>query len=440
MLLRRQVLEAVKEAIRAADSSSIIRRKVRLQGRKLIVESITLDLSLIERVFVIGGGKATLGMAIEIERILGNRITDGLVNIPDYSTPKPGSHRVKLNEATHPIPSMKGAIGVEKMLKLVNKPTPRDLVICLISGGGSALMPLPIPGVSLTDKQQVAQQLLTSGANIAEVNTVRKHLSAVKGGRLAEKLYPATVLSLIISDVVGDRLETIASGPTVPDSTTYADARRVLQKYRVWNSTPLGARGAIEKGLAGFLRETPKPGSKIFRRVHNIVVGSNRQSCVAAAQTLRKKGYKTILLTAQIEGEARVVGHVLGSILSDINRTKFSLTSPVALIAGGETTVTVKGKGKGGRNQELVLAAALGIHGLSGVAIASVGTDGLDGTTDAAGAVADGTTVGRALKRGLDPEDFLENNDSYHFFKKLGDLIITGPTGTNVNDIIISIA
>ncbi len=440
MPLRRQVLEAVREAIKAADPRRIVRQQVRIQGGKLIACSIRVDLSVFERVFVIGGGKAALGMAIEIERILGERITDGLVNIPDYLPPKPGTHRVKLNAATHPIPSMKGAIGVQKMLKLVNKPTPRDLVICLISGGGSALMPLPIPGVSLRDKQQVAQQLLSSGANIAEVNTVRKHLSAVKGGRLAEKLYPATVLSLIISDVVGDRLEAIASGPTVPDSTTYADARRALQKYGIWDSIPIGARGAIEKGLAGSLGETPKPGSRIFRRVRNIILGNNRQSCLAAAQTLRQKGYKTIILTTQIEGEARVIGHVLGSILSDINRTKFSLTSPVALIAGGETTVTVKGKGKGGRNQELVLAAALGIHGLSGVAIASVGTDGLDGTTDAAGAVADGTSVGRALKMGLDPEDFLENNDSYHFFKKLGDLIVTGPTRTNVNDIIISIA
>lgn len=440
MSLRRHVLEAVKKAILAADPSLIIRQKVRLHGRNLIVESTKLDLSLFDRVFVIGAGKSTLGMALEIERILGDRITDGLVNIPDYLTNRPRSHRVKFNPATHPSPSIRGVMGVEKMLKLVSNPRPRDLVVCLISGGGSSLMPLPISGVSLRDKQQVTQQLLRSGANINEINTVRKHLSRVKGGRLAERLYPATVLSLIISDVVGDRLDAIASGPTVPDTTTYADVRRVLEKYRVWNSTPSGVRRAIEKGQAGILKETPKPGSEIFRWVHNIVVGSNRQSCAAAAQTLRREGYKTIILTTQIEGEARQVARVLSSILSDLNSGKFSLKSPLALVAGGETTVTVKGKGKGGRNQEVVLAAAIGIHGLSGVAIASVGTDGLDGTTDAAGAVADGTTVGRALKRGLDPESFLENNDSYHFFKKLKDLIITGPTGTNVNDIIIAVA
>ncbi len=439
MLARRQVLEAVKNAIRAADPSSIIRDKVRLQGQKLIVESNKIDLALFDRIFVIGAGKATLGMALEVERILGDKISDGTVNIPDYLTP-PQSHRVKFNPTTHPVPSTEGVIGVEKMLKLVSKPSPRDLVICLLSGGASALMPLPILGVSLKDKQQVTQQLLRSGANIKEVNVVRKHLSGVKGGRLAERLYPATILSLIISDVVGDRLEAIASGPTVPDSTTYADARRVLQKYRVWNNILPGTRKAIEKGESGLLRETPKPNSKVFRRVHNIIVGSNKQSCAAAAQTLRKQGYKTILLTTKIEGEARVVGHILASILSDLNRTKFSLTSPVALVVGGETTVTLKGKGMGGRNQELVLAASMGIRGLPGVAIASVGTDGLDGLTDAAGAVADGTTIRRALKRGLYPEDFLDNNDSYHFFQKLKDLVITGPTGTNVGDIIIALA
>ncbi len=438
--LRRQILEAVQQAIRAADPSAIIRRRVRLQDGKLVAGSTKLDLSFFDRVFVIGGGKASLGMALEIERILGDTITDGLVNIPDYLTPRPRNHPVKLNPATHPIPSIRGVLGVEKMLKLAGKPTPRDLVICLISGGGSALMPLPVPGVSLRDKQQVTMQLLKSGANINEVNTVRKHLSGVKGGRLAERLYPATVLSLIISDVVGDRMETIASGPTAPDTTTYAEARRVLQKYRVWNNIPRGARVTIEKGLAGLLMETPKPNSRFFERVHNIIVGSNRQPCAAAAQTLQRRGYKTIVLTTQIGGEARHVGRFFSDILADLNSTEFSLGSPVALVAGGETTVTVKGKGKGGRNQELVLAAALGIHGLSAVAIASFGTDGLDGPTDAAGAFADGSTVRRAFKRRMDPQDFLENNDSYHFFKKLKDLIITGPTGTTVNDIVIAVS
>ncbi len=440
MTLRADALEALRAAIRAADPEAFVTEKARLRGSKLIIGHVKLDLSQFDRILVLGGGKASLGLAVGVERLLSRWITDGLVNVPEYMPAKSGTRGVRFNAASHPIPSRKGVQGIEKMLELVGMPSRRDLVICLLSGGASALMPLPAAGVGIRDKQEVIRLLLASGAGIGEVNTVRRHLSRVKGGRLAERLYPATILSLIVSDVVGDRLEDVGSGPTAPDPSTYADARRVLEKYRVWRKIPKTVQGIIEKGMAGLVKETPKPGSEIFRRVHNIVVGDNRKPCAAAAETLREKGYRTVILTRRLEGEARQVGQVLSSILTGLNQDRFSLRHPLALVAGGETTVALKGTGFGGRNQELVLAAALGIQGLSNVVVASVGTDGFDGPTDAAGAVADGSTVRRALKKGLDPKGFLENNDSYSFFKELEDLIITGPTGTNVNDITVALA
>ncbi len=439
MTLRTDALGALKAAIRAADPEAFVREKARLRGSMLIIGHVKLDLSHFDRILVLGGGKASLGLAVGVERLLGHRITDGLVNVPEYLLDKARTHRVRFNAASHPIPSGQGVQGVEKMLELVGRPSTRDLIICLISGGASAMMPLPAIGVGLRDKQEVTRLLLTSGAGIGEVNTVRRHMSRVKGGRLAEKLYPATILSLIVSDVVGDRLEDVGSGPTAPDPSTYADARKVLEKHRVWRKIPKAIQDIIEKGMAALVKETPKPGSEIFRQVHNIVVGDNTKPCAAAAETLREKGYRTVVLTRRLEGEARQVGQVLSSILSDQNEGRFSLRRPLALVAGGETIVTVKGTGVGGRSQELVLAAALGIQGLSNVVVASVGTDGFDGPTDAAGAVADGSTVTRALKKGLDPKGFLENNDSYSFFKELEDLIITGPAGTNVNDITVAL-
>ncbi len=379
-------------------------------------------------------------MAQEAERILGRRITAGVVNVPDYLKPKPNLKRIILWGASHPIPNRSGVRGVEEMLKLVNLPSEKDLVICLISGGASALMPLPAKEIDLQVKQKVTSLLLKSGANIREINAVRKHLSAVKGGRLAERLSPATVLSLIISDVVGDDIGSIASGPTAPDETTYQDAKLVLENYALWRKIPVSARTLIEKGTRGRLAETPKSNSDIFDKVHNVIIGSNKISCAAAASFLRKAGFRTLLLSTRIRGEARHVGSVVAAILADSQENQIPVRTPAAIVAGGETTVTVHGNGVGGRNQELVLSAALGISGLESVGIASIGTDGVDGPTNAAGAIADGNTVRRGLKLGLDANAFLQNNDSHNFFKKLNDLIITGPTGTNVNDIIIAVA
>src|SRR5207302_2825142 len=298
-------------------------------------------------------------------------------------------------------------------------------------------MPLPVEGINLDDEAKVTSLLLRSGAGIEEINIVRKHISQVKGGRLAERHYTANVLTLIISDVVGDKVDAIASGPTVPDPTTYRDVELVLKKYDVWFQIPENARRIITRGLSGSLPETPKQKNKVFRRVHNVIVGNNRASCLAAASAMTKAGYRTQVLSIQITGEAREAGLIFGSIVRDIRENSLPFAPPAAFVAGGETTVTARGKGKGGRNQELVLAAAVKVSGSEEVVVGSFATDGIEGRTDAAGAVADGSTINRGLKLGMYPEEFLRTNDSYHYFSRLKDLVITGPTGTNANDIMI---
>ena len=436
---RRVLVEALTQALLAADPRTILRNKVKVRRNELEIGALSLKLSEFKRVLVIGGGKATASMALEIEQILDGWITDGSVNIPAYTKPWPKSKKINFSPATHPIPSGDGVRGVKNMLRLVGHPSEDDLVICLISGGGSALMPLPSTGLLVSDKQKTTSLLLKSGAKIDEINAVRKHLSDFKGGRLAEKLHPATVLSLIISDVVGDKLESIASGPTVPDDTTYEDAYTILQERGLWRKVPSSVRKRIQKGKEGKLPETPKGSSRIFKRVHNVLVGTNEESCQAAAEVLEKRGYHSLILSTRLQGEAREVGKVLASICTDIHENQHPVAPRVAVIAGGETTVTVHGKGHGGRNQELVLSAALSIRGNPAVLVSSIGTDGVDGPTDAAGAVADGNTVERGLRIRMDPESYLRENNSYPFFKRLRDLVIAGPTGTNVNDIFIGI-
>lgn len=436
---RQALAESLAEAIVAADPRTILGRKLRRRGNILQIGRLSLRLSEFRRVLVIGGGKATAGMALGIERVLGGWITSGSVNIPAYTKPWPRSSRIRFNPAAHPIPNEEGVRGVKNMLELVGRPSRDDLVICLVSGGGSALMPLPSRGLRLSDKQRTTKLLLRSGARIDEINAVRKHLSEIKGGRLAEKLYPAMVVSLIISDVVDDELGSVASGPTVLDDTTYSDAYAVLKEYGLWGEVPRSVRNYIQNGKEGKLPETPKKRSRVFKRVHNILIGNNQESCEAAVKVLRRRGYRTLLLSTRIQGEAREVGTVLSATVSEIRETQNPASPPAAIIAGGETTVTVHGKGRGGRNQELVLSAALAIKDMPGVLVSSVGTDGVDGRTDAAGAVADGNSIKRGLKKGLNPDRLLRVNDSYTFFKRLDDLVITGPTGTNVNDVTIAI-
>ena len=424
---RSDILRALNEALKTASPRSILRKKLKLQDEKLVIDSFKLDLGSYDRLIVIGGGKAAASLADELEKLLGKRISAGLVNIPDYLRVPKKKRRIQFHRATHPLPSVKGVRGVEAMLEIVGKPSEKDLIICIITGGGSALMPMPINGLRLSDEVVATRLLLKSGAPIEEINCVRKHLSGIKGGRLAEKLYPARVLALIISDVVGDRLDEIASGPTVPDPTTYGYAARILKDHGIWKKLPRRVRDLFEEAKI----DTPKPGSRIFNDVSNVLIGTNEQSCVVAMHSLKKLGYDARILSTHVQGEASEVGKLYASIIRDMKPS-------TALIAGGETTVAITGRaGKGGRNQELVLSASIGIDSLEGAVIASMGTDGVDGPTDAAGAIADWTSIQRANKKRLDARQLLRDHSSYKFFNELGDLIITGPTGTNVNDITI---
>lgn len=431
---RRLILGALEASLSAADPRVSMRKNVKLNGNDLSIVGNRYSLNDFDSIRVIGAGKASGHMAEALFDILQDRITNGLVIMPENLKTKLRTGKIKLWRASHPIPSQRGIRGVKQMLETVNNITERDLVICLISGGGSALMTLPYDGVSLADKQKITRDLLRSGATIQEINTVRKHISAVKGGRLAEHLQNTHTVSLIISDVIGDRLDTIASGPTAPDKTTFNDTVRVLRKYGLWDSLNGKIRHVIEKGLAGVIPETPKPGSRIFRNVRNFVIANNEQACKAALDHLRSRGIHAKLLTTSLQGEARDVGKYVASLAK---KTRNRGRKPAAVIMGGETTVTVTGKGKGGRNLELILAASMGISGLSGTTIASIGTDGIDGNSDAAGAIVDALTIERAERLNLVPQKFLQNNDSYSFFKRLGDTIVTGPTGTNVNDLLI---
>lgn len=437
MRARKFCLKALESALAAVEPASLIRQKVRVTAdyRYLVIDKKRVDLERFGRVLVIGGGKASAGMARALEEVLGDRITAGAVNVPESQVRNRKRYgRIKLHGATHPLPSAKGEEGVREMLGLIGRPTEDTLVICLISGGGSALIPMPREGVSLSDKIETTKVLLKAGATITELNTVRKHLSALKGGLLAAKLYPATVISLVISDVVGNKLDSIASGPLYPDPSTFADAIDVLKRYRVWTEIPANVRRLMERGTGGSIPDTPKPGSRYFERVTNVIIGSNEDACSAAMLRLKSLNCKPILVTTSYEGESKEVGMRFGALPTGLR------TRPKSWVAGGETTVTVQGSGLGGRNQEFALGAALKIAGNQGVAVASMGTDGTDGPTDAAGAVVDGATTRRAGKCGLEPKAHLQRNDSYAFFKALGDLIMTGPTGTNVNDICVIVA
>jgi glycerate 2-kinase len=429
-------LECFEQAINAADPKQLIKAKVKVKKDQLQVGDCNFDLGKFKHVYVVGGGKAGAKMSQAIEEILSKHVTAGAVNIP-YGTSKK-TNVIKLNEASHPVPDKAGVDGTLRIMALAEQAKKDDLVICLISGGGSSLMPLPHEGISLIDKQTLTNALLKSGAEITEINAVRKHLSAFKGGWLAKKAYPATLINLVLSDVMGDPLDSIASGPTIPDTSTFSDAKKILEKYDLWLKIPASIRKILSEGAEGQLQETPKPNDLVFEKVHNLVIGNNRTACLAAIDFLGSKGLNTLLLADPLAGEAKEVGKALAKLASEgfvCNDTSKSL----GIVAGGETTVTVRGKGMGGRNQELELSAALNLKESDECVIASFSTDGIDGPTDAAGAIIDGSTLKRARQLGLDPEKYMANNDSYNFFSKLGDLIYTGSTGTNVNDLSVII-
>lgn len=430
---RALALTSIESAVNAADPKRILESRFLLKNSTIKINSHSFDLQRFRRIYVIGGGKASGSMAEVVEQKLGRRIKDGLVIVPHGSKDK--TDVIKLHEASHPIPDEAGVKGAKCILEMVREAKQDDLIICLISGGGSSLMPLPRDGIPIADKREITEALLKCGATIGEINTVRKHISDIKGGWLAKNAYPATIVNLILSDVVGDRLEFIASGPTVPDPTTFSDAITVLKKYALWDTTPKSIGKLLSDGESHLVPETPKPNDDAFKKVCNVIVGSNRTASLAAYKHLNSTGLNAVLLTSTLKGEARCVGAILASIAHEVSSSDNPVQKPAGIVAGGETTVTVTGKGIGGRNQELALAAALRLDGMDGVALASASTDGVDGPTDAAGAIVDGKTLVRARKMGLTPEGHLADNDSYSFFLQLGDLILTGPTGTNVNDV-----
>lgn len=437
-----------RAALERVDPVPMMRRVLRLDGDLLRVEteetSASFDLARFDRVVVTGAGKASARMALAVEELLGDRLAGGLVVVKAGHGER--LRRVRLVEAAHPVPDASSVRAAEELLAFAAGLDERTLVLTLVSGGGSALLCAPAAGpdgrplLTLEEKQAVTRALLGCGATIHELNCVRKHLSRIKGGRLARAYGAATSLNLLLSDVVGDDLDVIASGPTVADPTTYADALAVIARHRLADRIPAAALRVLEDGAAGRLPETPKPGAPELARARDVLVGTNHQALLAAEARARTLGYRTLVLTSRLTGEAREAALVLLGVGEDVARHGFPLTPPACVIAGGETTVTLRGRGKGGRNQELALAAMarmLQARASPRLLLLAASTDGNDGPTDAAGAFASVGLAEAARARGLEPGPFLAENDSYAFHDRAGTLLRTGPTNTNVSDVAI---
>jgi glycerate 2-kinase len=436
---RAELIDIYQSAIKAANPYSAVMKQLSLTGDMLSAAGTKYDLKGFRRIIVIGAGKGTAPMARAVEEILGDRIDQGIIAVK-YGHTSP-LRKIVQREAAHPLPDEAGLRATSEIRALLKEAGKETFVVCLLSGGASSLLVAPADGITLNDKRVVTDLLLASGADINELNSVRKHISAIKGGRLAEIAYPATIVTMILSDVIGDRLDVIASGPTVPDSSSFRDALNVIHKYSLEKDIPTGVFSLLHMGVAGVIPDTPKSGAVFFQQVRNIVVGSIRQSVEAARVRAAELGFVPQLLTSELQGEARDAARSLASKTIELRSAMRPGDGPHCILAGGETTVTVKGKGKGGRNQELALAFAIEIAGIPGITMLSAGTDGTDGPTDAAGAVVDGTTAMNARERGLEPLEYLANNDSYRFFQKFDELtggkahLKTGPTGTNVMDL-----
>ena len=436
--MRRESREIFLEAIAAVDPYAAVKRALRLEGHELVAgqgDNVLrcFNLTEVDRILVVGGGKATAPMAKAVEEILGPRIWKGHI-VVKYGFSEE-LQKIEITEAGHPLPDENGVKGAAKILEILSEAGERDLVISLISGGGSALLPQPADDITLKEKQAVTQMLLDCGATIEEINALRKHISLTKGGQMARAAWPATVLNLMLSDVVGDRLDVIASGPFVPDPSTFKNVEEIILKYGL-QDLPASVAAYIKAGVEGRVPETPKEGDQIFERVFNLVVGNNLIALKAAGKKASSMGYSTLILSSMIEGETREVAKVHVGIAREVLKSGHPLTAPACIISGGETTVTIKGKGTGGRNQEFCLAAAIHLEGEPpAVVILSGGTDGNDGPTDAAGGIVDPLTTKRARDMGLNPAEYLNNNDSYNFLKQTGGLLVTGPTKTNVMDV-----
>jgi len=421
------------QGLAAVDPKTCIHRYCSIEDHILTIDKKTYDLDQYTAVWVLGAGKAGASMAHAVETILKDRITKGFV-IVKYGHVKPLRY-ITLAEAGHPIPDENSLYAAEKLLDMAGEADEKTLVICLLSGGGSALMTLPAEGISLFEKQETTKVLLDSGAPIHEINTIRKHLSRIKGGLLARAIHPATLVCLVLSDVIGDNLDIIASGPAVADPGTFGHCIDIVKTRRLAHRLPPAVLRHLEKGAQGWIPETPKKGDGIFNNVSHTIVAGNIHALLAAEKKAAALGYHTLALPIPVEGETREAAARFGDLARQVLAAGKPVKPPACILSGGETTVTLHGRGKGGRNQEFALASALSVKGLEHVVILSAGTDGTDGPTDAAGAIADHTTVERAGRLGLDPEQFLFENNAYPFFEALSDLFITGPTLTNVMDL-----
>lgn len=434
-----KIANILAAALNAVDPAAAIAQHLHRSDDRLTVQGRHYDLADYRRVFVVGAGKAGAPMAYAVSKILGDRLTQGVIVVKDgYAQSREDLHPapgLDILEAGHPIPDERGVRAARRIIALLETTRADDLVICLISGGASALLVSPAEGITLNDLQQLTSALLASGANINEINTMRKHLDRVKGGKLARLAAPAHLVSLILSDVIGDPLDVIGSGPTAPDSSTFEDAYQVLERYGLLDRVPPAVLAVLQRGRQGDILENPAPHDPLFAKVHNAIIGSNILAANAALAQADKEGLNPMLLTTYLQGEARQVGLVLAGILRQISDSDLPVPRPACLVAGGETTVTLNGDGLGGRNQELALGAVQELAGLPAIALVALATDGGDGPTDAAGAVVTGETQARARQLGLDPNAYLARNDSYHFFDPLGDLLKPGPTQTNVNDL-----
>ncbi|HEY7038147.1 MAG TPA: DUF4147 domain-containing protein [Methylomirabilota bacterium] len=422
MSLRRAARAVFDAALQAADVDPLVRRAL-------------ADAPLPEtaRVRVVGAGKASGAMAAAAEQVLGDRIVDGLVVVKDGY--RADTRRVRLVEAGHPVPDVRGEAAAREIHAIAEGATADDLLLVLVSGGGSALTPAPAPPITLADKQTMTRLMLAAGANINQLNAVRKHCSLLKGGQLARAAAPARVHALLLSDVIGDPLDVIASGPTAPDASTYAEALAILDRFGLRSRAPASIVDRLERGARGKIPETPKPDDPVFRRVTNTVIGNNRIVVDAAADQAVRLGYGPHVLTRSLDGEAREVAARLVALAREIREGRGPVAAPACVIAAGETTVTVRGRGRGGRCQEFALAAALAMDGIDGVVALAAGTDGTDGPTDAAGGIVDGESARRARAQGQDPGARLEDNDANPLLAALGDLVTTGPTNTNLLDL-----
>ena len=444
-----QLTEIFRAGVKRVDPYDLVTGAISLEKSILKIETEdfhrSFDLKTVESIVVIGAGKATARMALALEHILGSKISSGCIVVKYGHTEN--LEYIHCIEAGHPIPDDNGVKGTRKILSLAEKADMRTIVFTLISGGGSALLPCPCKqrvkdreiSLTLQEKQSVTRQLLESGATINEINCIRKHLSGIKGGNLARAIYPAAAVNLILSDVVGDDFDVIASGPTVPDPTSYADVMSIIDKYALKDSLPQKVMELVDLGLYGALPETPKPGDPSFSNSANILIGTNYLSLKAAAAKADSLGFTSIILSSQITGEAREVAKVLYGIGKDSRKHNLLGPGNLCIIAGGETTVTIRGTGKGGRNQELALAYLAEMKNspadADGIYFLSASTDGNDGPTDAAGAFASRDLLQLAGKAGCKINAYLRDNNAYEFFDRLGHLLKTGPTNTNVCDL-----